>query len=143
MDAKSTRAWLEKICGAQAIDVAGLAADQARREELIAAHISGPEFETLKAETRDFLLSIAFSGKEIKRPKLMRGIDEKIVFGEMDLEFDTGADWLAFLDASYGGTGFSDGPGRVLAEAPWRPCPPAPGLPPLARDWVRRHRRAA
>lgn len=95
MDAKSTRAWLEKICGAQAIDVAGLAADQARREELIAAHISGPEFETLKAETRDFLLSIAFSGKEIKRPKLMRGIDEKIVFGEMDLEFDTGADGLA------------------------------------------------
>lgn len=64
-------------------------------------------------------------------------------FPRRDVAGLIGADWLAFLDASYGGTGFSDGPGRVLAEAPWRPCPPAPGLSPLARDWVRRHRRAA
>ena len=52
----------------------------------------------------------------------------------------TGSDWLAFLDRSYGGTGFSQGPGQVLARAPYRPCPPAPDLPPLARDWLRRHR---
>lgn len=32
----------------------------------------------------------------------------------------TGHDWLAFLDASGGGGGFVGGPGRVLADGPYR-----------------------
>ncbi|MEM8730146.1 MAG: DUF4381 domain-containing protein [Pseudomonadota bacterium] len=55
----------------------------------------------------------------------------------------TGRAWLTFLDQSYGGTGFSQGPGQILAEAAYRPCPPAPELKPLARDWIRRHKSGA
>ena len=52
-----------------------------------------------------------------------------------------GEDWLAFLDRSYGETGFLDGPGRALAVAPYAPSVGATDLAPLAADWVRRHRR--
>ncbi|MEP5516176.1 MAG: DUF4381 domain-containing protein, partial [Bauldia litoralis] len=48
--------------------------------------------------------------------------------------------WLAFLDASYPGSGFSDGPGAVIARAPYEPAADAPGLAALATDWIRRHR---
>lgn len=55
-----------------------------------------------------------------------------------------GAAWLGFLDRSFGGSGFADGPGRVLAAAAYRPGLPAdPGLRKLAASWIRRHRRAA
>ena len=53
-----------------------------------------------------------------------------------------GADWLAFLDRSYGGTAFSSGPGHVLAEAPYRPDAEAgdpAALVALVRLWVRKH----
>lgn len=53
-----------------------------------------------------------------------------------------GADWLAFLDRSYGGTAFSSGPGHVLAEVPYRPDA-EPGDPTelvtLVRLWIRKH----
>jgi Domain of unknown function (DUF4381) len=53
-----------------------------------------------------------------------------------------GAAWLAFLDRSYGGTAFSDGPGRVLAEAPYRRSveldDPA-ALIAVVRQWIRKH----
>jgi hypothetical protein len=53
-----------------------------------------------------------------------------------------GAAWLAFLDRSYGGTAFSGGAGRVLADAPYRPNA-EPGDPAalaaLVRQWIRRH----
>ncbi|MGV6848018.1 MAG: DUF4381 domain-containing protein [Marinibacterium sp.] len=52
----------------------------------------------------------------------------------------TGAAWLDFLDRTYGGTGFSGGPGRILARAPYQPCPTDPLLQPLARDWITRYR---
>jgi hypothetical protein len=51
----------------------------------------------------------------------------------------TGADWLAFLDRTLPGAGFTDGPGRVLAEAPYREVPAPPGLAALARRWIRSH----
>jgi hypothetical protein len=51
----------------------------------------------------------------------------------------TGRDWLVFLDDT-GGTGFGDGPGAVLAEAPYRERAPVPGLGEIAERWVRRHR---
>lgn len=54
----------------------------------------------------------------------------------------TGLDWLHFLDAT-GGDGFADGPGRALAEAPYRTeHAPVPGLGDAAAHWVRRHRVA-
>jgi hypothetical protein len=51
--------------------------------------------------------------------------------------------WLGFLDRAYGGTEFGNGPGRVLAVAPYAPAEArGPDLVPLAAAWVRRHRRA-
>lgn len=52
-----------------------------------------------------------------------------------------GEDWLRFLDRTYGGTGFCEGPGRAFAVAPYAPPSQASGLAPLAGEWVRRHRR--
>ena len=61
----------------------------------------------------------------------------------------SGADWLAFLDRTGGGTDFSSGPASVIAIAPYR-SGVADGLSPdqqdavlaSARRWVRRHRAA-
>jgi hypothetical protein len=57
----------------------------------------------------------------------------------------TGADWLAFLDAHGGGGRFAAGPGRWLADAPYRPAPelPAGALGDLAADWIRHNRDRA
>lgn len=52
-----------------------------------------------------------------------------------------GAAWLDFLDRTGGGGRFSDGPGQVLAEGPYRPrleLDPGSVLA-LAKDWVRRN----
>lgn len=49
--------------------------------------------------------------------------------------------WLRFLDAHFPGDGFSTGPGRILATAPWRPVAPDPALTALARDWICKHQR--
>ena len=51
-----------------------------------------------------------------------------------------GEAWLAFLDRTYDGIGFREGPGRAVAVAPYAPTAPAPGLAPLAAAWVRGHR---
>ncbi|MEM8812981.1 MAG: DUF4381 domain-containing protein [Pseudomonadota bacterium] len=53
-----------------------------------------------------------------------------------------GEDWLRFLDESYGGTDFRQGPGRVLALAPYAPVPPSPEVTRIAREWVLRHHRS-
>ena len=67
-----------------------------------------------------------------------------------DIASLTGEPWLAYLDHAYGGTGFSDGPGRLptLAYAPsvrWNELPNAEmsALIALARTWIRRHRAVA
>ena len=54
-----------------------------------------------------------------------------------------GDDWLAFLDQSYDGNGFSEGPGRALATSPYAGATQTPGLAHLAAEWVRRHRTEA
>ena len=53
-----------------------------------------------------------------------------------------GADWLAFLDRTFPGTGFAAGPGQVIATAPFRPSKPDPAVAGLARDWIRHHARS-
>lgn len=52
-----------------------------------------------------------------------------------------GEDWLSFLDRTYGGNGFLQGPGRLLAVAPYAQSVEAADLAPLAAEWVRRHHR--
>jgi hypothetical protein len=54
----------------------------------------------------------------------------------------TGASWLSFLDRSYEGTAFSDGPGRDLEAAVYRPIPDGENLAPridLVRRWIEAH----
>lgn len=62
-------------------------------------------------------------------------------FPREDVAALTGHAWLAFLDRTLPGGGFRTGPGRVLAQAPYRDGPTPPGLAELARRWVARHRR--
>lgn len=56
-----------------------------------------------------------------------------------------GRTWLKFLDQSYGGKDFSDGPGRVIANAAYQPthllsAHDRAGLLRVAQSWVRKHR---
>ncbi len=61
----------------------------------------------------------------------------------------TGEDWLRFLDRPLKGTqqagGFTEGPGRALAEAPYNPHAKTDGraLLDLAAQWIRRAGRSA
>ena len=54
-----------------------------------------------------------------------------------------GPAWLAFLDRSYGGQGFSEGAGRLLASAPYQRAPLGSGelrsLAVLVRQWIKVH----
>ena len=60
----------------------------------------------------------------------------------------SGAPWLRFLDESYGGTGFTEGPGRLLAVLAYStpvtqnrlPAAELEALVGLVRLWIRRHR---
>ena len=53
-----------------------------------------------------------------------------------------GADWLRFLDHSFGGTGFANGAGRALTTAPYQGGEPDRVLTDLARRWITTHRMA-
>jgi hypothetical protein len=51
----------------------------------------------------------------------------------------TGRRWLEFLDSVSGGTGFSGGPGRILADAPYNPALHTDNIPDLidlCRRWL-------
>lgn len=50
----------------------------------------------------------------------------------------TGKPWLAYLDQSYGGTEFLEGPGKVLAEGQYRPIfkGEVERLYSLAQNWI-------
>ena len=56
----------------------------------------------------------------------------------------SGGPWLAFLDRSYGGDGFSRGPGRALPAIAYGDTELAPSevasLLELTRTWIRQHR---
>jgi len=61
----------------------------------------------------------------------------------------SGEKWLAFLDASYRGKGFSQGPGRLLEELAYQPEGQIKSytseiirpLIDLVRTWIKKHRR--
>jgi len=53
-----------------------------------------------------------------------------------------GPAWLAFLDRTYGGDGFSHGPGRALSLSPYTPQRGGGDMQPLielVRRWIRTH----
>ena len=56
----------------------------------------------------------------------------------------TGDPWLEFLDRTYGGNGFSNGPGRALATLSFAAAAPDAGVPGELHDlvalWIRKHR---
>jgi hypothetical protein len=52
----------------------------------------------------------------------------------------TGDNWLRFLDAQVSGHDFLEGPGRLVAEAPYRVTGSQPALYSIAKGWVLRHR---
>lgn len=55
----------------------------------------------------------------------------------------TGERWLAFLDNTYPGSDFVQGPGKVLAYAPYQPQPASPDLHVIAAEWLRKHKAAS
>lgn len=61
-------------------------------------------------------------------------------FGRTRVASLHGEAWLAFLDRSYGGIGFRDGPGSLLASAPYRGSSANDGLADVAAEWIQRHR---
>jgi hypothetical protein len=60
----------------------------------------------------------------------------------------SGSSWLRFLDDSYGGSGFTEGPGRLLSTLAYStpattntlPTAELEALAGLVRQWIRRHR---
>lgn len=60
----------------------------------------------------------------------------------------SGEKWLKFLDASYGGTGFAQGPGQMLEEVAYQPAhmfgqyteDNIQQLINLVRTWIKKHR---
>lgn len=52
----------------------------------------------------------------------------------------SGDRWLAFLDKTYPGAAFGDGPGHVIALAPYRAQPASPELRRAATTWIRKHK---
>jgi hypothetical protein len=92
------------------------------------------------AYRRAALTEIAAAGDD---PAALAGILRRtalVAFPRADVASLHGERWLVFLDGAYRGGGFHDGPGRVLATAPYAPVAEAAGLAPLAADWIRRHR---
>lgn len=82
------------------------------------------------ASTRDDAARIA----ALLRRTALAGYPRQMVAGV------TGQDWLGFLDRSYGGTGFSTGPGQVVITAPYQSSTSDPALTTLARTWIRDHK---
>lgn len=51
-----------------------------------------------------------------------------------------GDDWLRFLDAQVSGKDFLEGPGRLVAAAPYRNTRNEPALYAVVKNWIVRHR---
>jgi hypothetical protein len=93
-----------------------------------------------RAYRRQALTEIAASGHDPAKIAEILRRTALSAFARTEVASLHGADWLHFLDQTYGGTGFSQGPGRVLASAPYRPTSSESGLVALAQEWIKRHR---
>ena len=67
------------------------------------------------------------------------------VFPRDEVASLSGEAWLGFLDSTAGSTLFSSGPGRVLADLPYRAEASAPAgemreLLTISKRWIRKHR---
>jgi Ca-activated chloride channel family protein len=51
-----------------------------------------------------------------------------------------GPDWLAFLDQTYDGSGFANGPGRFVVIAPYVTVDVPAALGAVVKDWIRTHK---
>lgn len=51
-----------------------------------------------------------------------------------------GKEWLRFLDSTYGGEGFSNGPGQVLSMGPYQHMPADTTVASLVEEWIKQHR---
>lgn len=54
-----------------------------------------------------------------------------------------GRDWLSFLDSTYDGSAFLDGPGKCLADSPYRKEVSTAGAKEAVRIWIKTHRKEA
>jgi Ca-activated chloride channel family protein len=61
-------------------------------------------------------------------------------FSRSDVASLQGNAGLTFLDRTYGGDGFSGGPGAAIVRVPYAPTRPVDGLASLAERWIRGHR---
>ncbi|WP_029065495.1 DUF4381 domain-containing protein [Labrenzia sp. DG1229] len=51
-----------------------------------------------------------------------------------------GKEWLRFLDSTYGGDGFSNGPGQALSMGPYQHMPADAPVASLVEEWIKQHR---
>ncbi len=111
---------------------------QRRRRCTAAARAALRELERLHRRTDPGADGIAY----------LRGLSRllrryaRVAFPGQPVAALTGDAWLTFLDAHGGAGRFRDGPGRLLADAPYRAV--ADGRPDelatLVRDWIRHNR---
>ncbi|MBE0621055.1 MAG: DUF4381 domain-containing protein [Burkholderiales bacterium] len=104
-----------------------------RQRQRVLAALANLEHQLASERTPDALAHISVL---LRRLALMR-------FPRRQVAALTGSAWLRFLDESGGNGRFSEGPGRVLATAPYQRSLP-PDLEPaslvaLLREWVARN----
>ncbi|PCH75135.1 MAG: hypothetical protein COC12_01950 [Rhodobacteraceae bacterium] len=95
-----------------------------------------------RAYRRAALAELAQTGNDAARIATLLRRVALAGYPRRDVAGLTGAGWLAFLDQSYGGSGFSGPVGQVLLTAPYRQSAPDAALGDLARDWITMHRQA-
>lgn len=77
-------------------------------------------------------------------PALIAGILRRtalVAFPRSEIAPLVGESWLSFLDDTYPGNGFAEGPGRILATAAYRNEGKSPELTRIADEWIRGHTR--
>jgi hypothetical protein len=126
--------WL--VAGLLLVLVAGLSWYLLRRRRRrAAARLALEELAGLRkalAEGRDIDAFVRGLSRLLRRFALAR-------FARGRVAGLTGERWMAFLDAHGGGGRFRESPGRLLAEAPYRPGMELPGneLADLVESWIR------
>jgi hypothetical protein len=92
------------------------------------------ELEDLRADTA------LGPNEKLRRLSILLRRVALTLFPRQEIAGLAGDDWLRWLDETLGQPRFSQGPGRLLAEAPYRPTVPAANLDELltlSRDWLK------